>query len=181
MQCTVTSVSAFWSKYLQYRCAKLQLLCIALLHTLQLGRWHCSMMLQHVLAAGGNLNQPGGPNGTTPLMAAAGHGHYSCLQQLLERHANASYTSPDGYTALMAAASGGHTQCVSALIKAGAALDGSDNRGLSALMRAVAAGHVEVVQCLIRHRAALERLPSQVCVHVGLRRGNVPERRSPFV
>ena len=111
---------------------------------------------------GGNVDRPGGPGRTTPLMAAAGGGHLLCTQQLLDWGAEASCNSPDGTTALMVAASGGHTQCVAALIKAGANVNSHDHSGMSAMMLAAAAGHVMVLRCLIRHKAALERLSFQV-------------------
>ena len=114
---------------------------------------------------GGNVDRPGGPGRTTPLMAAAGGGHLLCTQQLLDWGAEASCSSPDGTTALMIAASGGHTQCVAALIKAGANVNSHDHSGMSAIMLAAAAGHVMVLRCLIRHKAALERLSFQVAVY----------------
>ena len=97
-------------------------------------------------------------------MAAAGGGHLSCTQQLLDCHADAAYNVPDGTTALMAAASGGHTQCVAALVQADAPVDHINCNGMSAIMLAAAAGHVTVVQCLIKHKAALERLSFQVAI-----------------
>ena len=115
-----------------------------------------------VPGVGGNVNQPVGASATTPLMAAAGGGHLSCTQQLLDCNADVAYSALDGTTALMAAASGGHGKCVAALIRAGVALNNQDHSGMSAIMLAAAAGHVSVVRCLIRHGAALERLPFQV-------------------
>lgn len=100
-------------------------------------------------------------------MAAAGGGHLSCTQQLLDWGAKASYSAPDGITALMAAASGGHIQCVAALINAGAGVNDHDHRGMSAIMLAAAAGHVTVLRCLIRHKAALDRMSFQVCMAHG--------------
>lgn len=108
------------------------------------------------------MNQPGGPSSTTPLMAAAGGGHLSCTQQLLDCNADAAFNAPSGTTALMAAASGGHTQCVAALIQADAPMDYIDCNGMSAIMLAAAAGHVYTIQCLLKHTAAIAMLSGQV-------------------
>ena len=77
--------------------------------------------------------------GTTPVIAAAGHhgpDDASFLQELIEAGADVNASDEDGETALMAAAEKGHLTKVRLLIEKGANVNAKDKTGKTALQYA---------------------------------------------
>ena len=58
--------------------------------------------------------------GDAPIHWAAGHGHFRCLQRLLELGVDRDPRDDMGMTPLHWAAQGGHVECVRVLLDAGA-------------------------------------------------------------
>jgi ankyrin repeat protein len=82
------------------------------------------------------------------LIAAAGEGDTSRLEQLLKEGANANAANKHGYTALMMAAYYGKVQAMKALVLAGADVNARSQEGETALMRTTAGNKVPAMQYL---------------------------------
>lgn len=88
----------------------------------------------------------------TPLVAAAGEGHYEAAQLLLARGADVNRRMKRGQSALMFASYYGHTEMVRMLLTKGADVN-ADFEGDTALGWARQKGHAEIADLLIKSGA----------------------------
>jgi ankyrin repeat protein len=95
-------------------------------------------------------------NGGTPLSCAAGKGHLSVVQLLLEHDAAVDSRNNRGRTPLAVAASGGHVSVVRLLLEHNASVNSIDDRRMIALSHAVASGHEPTVRLLLDNAADIE-------------------------
>ncbi len=115
-------------------------------------------------------------NGSTAEHWAAGGGHLSCLQFLLELGGSSSFTDDDtgnnnpkrvrrrdGKTCLHYAARNGRLDCIRYLIKQGFRVDDASGDGTTALHMACYGGHVKVVACLINNGANVHKINEWEC------------------
>lgn len=93
------------------------------------------LMIQHLLAAGANVNAKD-KEGWTPLMFAANKGYPEIAKILITAGADVNAKDKDGNTALMRASSSGSTETVRLLLAAGADVNEKNDAGVTALMRA---------------------------------------------
>ncbi|KAL3485012.1 ankyrin repeat-containing domain protein [Aspergillus germanicus] len=92
----------------------------------------------------------------TALILAAGEGHLSVVNVLLETAAAIDATDQMGHTALYSAAQAGHTDITSLLVSKGAAVNclaSPANGHPTPLAAAVGQGHIETVKWLLEHGA----------------------------
>ena len=110
-------------------------------------RGNLSYLKKLVLKYGGNVNGRSKWDVLSPLMAAAGHGHYECVDFLIkaEAHVNASHCW-DNSTALKYAAT---AECADLLIKAGADVNYPDYFGNTALHSVSPSEHNKFINLLI--------------------------------
>mmetsp|Transcript_60561 Transcript_60561/g.100526 ORF Transcript_60561/g.100526 Transcript_60561/m.100526 type:complete len:393 (-) Transcript_60561:135-1313(-) len=87
-------------------------------------------------------------DGSTPLFAAATHGHEGLVRLLLAHRAAPNDARDDGATPLLAACSFNRPRCVRALLEAGASLDQPRRDGATPLCIASIAGHANIVRLL---------------------------------
>lgn len=90
--------------------------------------------------------------GYTALWLAVKEGHWSVVEQLLQR--GALVDEPLGQarkTPLMIAAEEGHLELLELLLARGAALEAEDHEGFTALSWACLRGHLAATKCLIEH------------------------------
>jgi ankyrin repeat protein len=73
------------------------------------------VLLEKLLPAAGDLAAFDGPNGVTPLMAAASAGHEAVVELLLERGSNPSRRDVQGLSAAEHARLAGHTHLATRL------------------------------------------------------------------
>jgi fucose 4-O-acetylase-like acetyltransferase len=85
--------------------------------------------VQAAISAGADLNQPGGPFKTTPLILACWGGHDKVVDALLASGADANQKSPDGHPPLHSASFFGRPQVVESLLDAGADPQATNNEG----------------------------------------------------
>lgn len=92
----------------------------------------------------------GEPDGTTPLMRAAGFGRSRVFRLLLDKGASVAITNDAGYTALHLSAQEGQLAITKLLRQAGAYLEAmSPSTGATPLECAAYRGHSEVMSLLI--------------------------------
>lgn len=95
----------------------------------------------------------------SPLVLAAGKGHHSIVQILLENKADANYQGESKVTALMAAAKGGHANIAQTLLSHGAYPDVQQslpiNEGWTALHYAIESNNYNTVEVLVSNGANL--------------------------
>ena len=84
---------------------------------------------------GADLNAVGDRSLKTPLISAAGNGHYSCLKTILsyEPRSYLFVVPGSGFTGIHFAAWQGHVECVRLLLQHGADLNGRSDSGLTPL------------------------------------------------
>ncbi|XP_034104177.1 protein TANC2 isoform X4 [Drosophila albomicans] len=90
--------------------------------------------------------------GYTALWLAVKEGHWSVVEQLLQR--GALLDEPLGQTRktpLMIAAEEGHLELLELLLARGAALEAEDHEGFTALSWACLRGHLPATKCLVEH------------------------------
>ena len=103
--------------------------------------------LAHLLSDGGQLAKYKGPDGSTPLHAAA-RGEPECIALLLAAGAPVNSRNEAGLTPLMRAAEYGSAEAVSSLLGADADPTIEDKEGHAALWHAKAGGHEPIVAAL---------------------------------
>lgn len=119
-----------------------------------------------LLSAGADVNNPDQSGGMTALHAAALGGHEAIARKLLARGAkvNATYGQPP-VTCLSLALRGGHSSIVRLLLDGGAdveapvanASDGPGRQGTTPLLYAASIGDEDTVRILLAHRANPDR------------------------
>jgi ankyrin repeat protein len=92
----------------------------------------------------------------TPLLCAAGNGHVSVVQLLLEHNAAIDSRNDRGQTPLAVAAIDGHESVVCLLLQHNASVNSSDNKGRTALAHAAENGHEPTVRILLDNAADIE-------------------------
>ena len=103
-------------------------------------------VVDHLLAAGADVNLASVPAGRTALTIAAWQGHADIVRKLLAAGANINTAEPNGMTPLILAAYGEHPETVRVLIDAGADTTRAAENGKTALD--MAAGNEEIVNLL---------------------------------
>ncbi|XP_069973779.1 uveal autoantigen with coiled-coil domains and ankyrin repeats isoform X3 [Penaeus vannamei] len=127
-------------------------------------------MVKTLLSYGAHVNAKGGIHDSTPLHIAAGEGHLSVLEILLQKGGDLKARDNSGSTPLHCAARGGHVAVVEALVQRGSdisAVEGVYKR--TALHLAASAGHPAVLEALARRGAAVDAVDEE---------GNTPLHRA---
>ena len=109
------------------------------------------------ILSGGSIDiDQGSPDGTTPLMLAALHGHSRIARILLNKGSNVSIVDDGGFTALHISAYRGYLAVTKLLVKAGSDLEAATSLdGSTPLYLAAEKGHSEVASVLIEAGANL--------------------------
>jgi ankyrin repeat protein len=105
------------------------------------------VMVQKVLAQGGDANAKNGA-GRPALVMAAFNGNTHTVKALLAAGADVNAVDGAGASAVMEAAAFGHGDAVKALIQAGADLNLKNKAGVSAVQRAEKGKHQDVLKLL---------------------------------
>jgi ankyrin repeat protein len=118
-------------------------------------------------------------DGTTPLMAAAQHGHLEVARTLVDSGAdvNAARGDPErGRTALIDAAWSGYTDIVRLLLEKGANPNAKAESGATALTGASLQGYAEIVNLLIAGKAEINTHASdgRTPLHEAAKNGHGP-------
>ncbi|KAG0555635.1 hypothetical protein KC19_12G183800 [Ceratodon purpureus] len=103
-----------------------------------------------LLLSGGAQVDARGPDGATPLLAAADGGFVKCVQLLLKYGANADARDSVGVTALIAAAYAGHSYCLEVLLSHGASVEAVSQGGVTALIAAAEGRSGDCTQVLLQ-------------------------------
>ena len=97
-----------------------------------------------------------GPEGMTPLWAAACLGETAIAVELMRRKADVNVNSKD-VTSLMCASAKGFDSVVEVLLEAKAVVEIANNEGHSAFMAASEMGHIQTVQKLLAAKAVVDQ------------------------
>jgi ankyrin repeat protein len=89
----------------------------------------------------GNIN--------SELIAAAGKGDITTVEDLIAKGANVNARNAEDWTALMLAGKGGHTGVVKAVLEKGAKVNMKNIYGFTALMWAAKGGHTDTVKTML--------------------------------
>jgi ankyrin repeat protein len=112
--------------------------------------------VETLLEKGADINRLG-PDGFTPIMRAAFHGHWSLVRLLLMRGADPNITAADGAGALFWACVRGYERTAEILLAAGADVN-AGRGGYCVLEAAISSGaSLDLVQSLVMRRAWLQR------------------------
>lgn len=99
--------------------------------------------------------ETGGDRGDSPLIAAAGKGHLTCVEILVAHGAKLDHANDGGATALIASSYAGHADVVAALVAAGANVAHENAAGVPALFAALKNPNLEADKSLAVARALL--------------------------
>ncbi|KAL0631582.1 hypothetical protein Q9L58_009553 [Maublancomyces gigas] len=108
------------------------------------------MVVETIIEAGVNINDPASIDGNSALPGAAFGGHLEVVEVLLKAGADVNATVGGYDTALQAAAGNGHKGVIELLLKAGADVNASANGTLTPLQNASRWGHEVVVELLLK-------------------------------
>ena len=111
-------------------------------------------LMELLLEAGANTDEPEFARGWTPLFAAARNDLLDAVRLLVEHGAAKDQANNLGATPLIAAARSGHHDIVRFLVEVGAAKDHAANHGVTPLLIAAQNGHLDVVRFLVQVGAA---------------------------
>lgn len=127
-----------------------------------------------LVEARANIEAKSTVGSTTPLIAAAAHGHVWCLEYLLKHRADPSAVSVEGRGATSEAAREGHCEVLELIVAKKGNIEERDEEGLTPLLQAARFGHLKAADLLVQHGASVTDIDAngETLLHLAASSGN---------